>query len=60
MEKCGNMTEQNFAGVNFQIFSTEYHTWGFPVFAPEAPLQGGMSGIPKWYPREINGVYLGK
>lgn len=54
------MTEQNFAGVNFQIFSTEYHTWGFPVFAPEAPLQGGMSGIPKWYPREINGVYLGK
>ena len=45
--------------MKFQIFSTDYHTWGFPVFVPEDPLQGGPAGLPKWELRTRSGVYLG-
>ena len=47
MDEGGKTLEQKFSGVEFQFFPTEYHTWGFPVFVLEAPLQGGKAGLPK-------------
>ena len=48
-----NMTDQKFSGVEFQIFHTDYHTWGFPVFLLEVSLQEGQAGLHKWEPRAI-------
>ena len=48
MDEDVKMQEQNFSGMEFQIFPTDYHTWGFPVFVLESPLQVRPSGIPKW------------
>ena len=59
IDKDGNIPEQRFSGVEFEIFPTEYHTWSCPIFVLEYLLQGGLTGIPKWEPRAINGVYLG-
>ena len=59
MGNDGKMPEQKFAGVEFQIPPTEYHTWGFTVFFLEALFQGGMPGLYKWQPRESNRVYIG-
>ena len=58
IDKDGNMPEQNFSGLRFQICSTDYLTRGQPVFFLEAPLQGGPVGLPKWEPRARTGVYL--
>ena len=52
-------TEQKFSSVEFQIFPTDYHTWGFPVFVLEAQLQIGPEEIPKWEPRARSLVYIG-
>ena len=38
MEKDKKTSEQKFSGVEFQIYPTDYHTWGYPVFVLEAPL----------------------
>ena len=59
MDEDGKMMQKNFAGVEFQIFPTDYHTWGCPVFVLEYPLYGGPAGIPKWEPRERIRFYLG-
>ena len=58
MDEVGKTPEQKFAGVDFQNFPTDFHTWGCPVFVLESPLQGGPSGLPKWEPRASTGVYL--
>ena len=44
--------------MEFQNFPTDYHTWGFPVFVIEYPMQGDPVGLLKWEPRESTGVYL--
>ena len=31
----------------------------FSVLVLESPLKGRLTGIPKWQPREMTGVYLG-
>ena len=36
--------DQKFSGVEFQIFLTDYHTWGFLFFVLEAPPQGNRQG----------------
>ena len=59
MDKDGNTPEKKCSSVEFKHFPTHFHTWGFPVFVLEAPLQGGTEGIPKWETREITRVYLG-
>ena len=40
--------EKKFAGMEFQFFPTDYHTWGFPMFILEAPLQVGLVVLSKW------------
>ena len=52
------MPENNFEGVKFQKFPTDYYTWGRPIFVLESPLKGGSPGIPKWETRATTGVYL--
>ena len=59
IDKYGKTLEQNFSVVEFQICSTDYHTWVCPVFVLEAPLQVVLSGLPKWDPKARTGVYLG-
>ena len=51
--------DQKFAGMDFQKFSTDYHTWGSPVFFLEAPLQGGPTWILKWEPSAMTIVFIG-
>ena len=53
------MPDQNFSGVEFQIYPTDYYTWGCPVFFLESPTQGGKAGITKLEPRERTRVYIG-
>ena len=48
MEGYGKTLDQNFAGVEFKIFPTDYHTWGLPIFFLEATLKGGLAGLPRW------------
>ena len=48
MDEDRKMSEQKFSDVKFQIFPTAYHTWFFPVFVLDAPLQEGPVGLPKW------------
>ena len=55
----GKTPEKKFSGVKFQISPTDSHTWGCLVFVLEDPLQGGLSGLPKWEPRARYRVYLG-
>ena len=45
--------------VELQIFPTDYHTLGCPVFFLEAALKGCLERIPKWEPSSSTGVYLG-
>ena len=54
----GNMPEQKFSGVRFQIRPTDYHTWGCPVFILETPHQEGPTGLTKWEQRAITRVYI--
>ena len=56
MDEELNTTEHNITGVDFQICLMEYHTWGYPLFFLEDPVQGGLAGLPKWESREMTGV----
>ena len=44
MDEDRKTLEKKFAGLEFQIFTTDYHTWCFPVFVLEPPLYGGSAG----------------
>ena len=59
MDNGRKTPDQKFEGMEFQIFSIDYHTWGCPIFFLEASLQGGLVGLPKWDPRTNTGVYIG-
>ena len=59
MDNDGNMTEQKFACMEFQISPIDYHTWGCPVLFLEAPLQRGPEEIPKWEPTKRTRLYPG-
>ena len=54
MDEDRKTPEQKFSDVEFEIFVTDYHTWGCPIFVLESPLQGGP--LPKWEPRAITRV----
>ena len=41
MEKDGKNHEQKFSNVEFQIFPTKYHTWGYPVLVLSSSPTGG-------------------
>ena len=59
MDENVKTTEQKFSVVRFQIFPTDYHTWGCLVFVLESLLRGGTEGLTKWEPRARTRVYLG-
>ena len=59
MYEYGKTLEQKLSSVEYHIFPTYYHTWGFPVLVIEDPLQVGLKRLTKWEPRERVGVYLG-
>ena len=59
MDENRKTPEKKFSGVDFQIFPADYHTWVCPVFIIKAPPQGGPTGLPKWEPMVITGVYIG-
>ena len=46
-----NTPKKHFVGVELQIYSKEYHTWGCTIFFLEAPIQEVMTGLPKLEPR---------
>ena len=54
-----NTPEHKYSNVEFRILPIDYHTWVYPVFFLEFPLQGGPARLPKWEPRSSTGVYLG-
>ena len=58
MDEEGRTPGNKSTNVKFQIWTIDYHTWGWPVFVLEAPLQGGPSGITKWEPISRTGYYL--
>ena len=51
--------EQKFSVVKFKMCLIDYRTWGLLVFFLEAPLQGGLTGLPKWESRACTVVYIG-
>ena len=59
MDEDGKNTYHKFDSMEFQIYTTDYQTWSFPIFVLEAPLKGGPAGIPKWDLRARIIVYLG-
>ena len=59
MDEDVKTPEQKFSGVELQIHPTDYYTCFFPIFVLEAPLQGGLAGLPKWEQRARTGVYIG-
>ena len=58
IDEDGKIPDQNFSGVEFQIFPTDCHTWGCPVFNLESPMYVGLAGLPKWEPILNNIIYL--
>ena len=48
MDEDIKMSEQKFAGVEFQICTTDYHTWCYPIFVLEDSLKRGVTGLTKW------------
>ena len=57
--KYGKIRKEIFTGVTKWLLPDNLHTWGFPVYVLEVPLQGGMVATPKWDYRSRVGVYLG-
>ena len=47
MDEDRNTRDLKFMGVEFKNCPMDYHTWIFPVFVLETPLQGGLEGILK-------------
>ena len=58
MDEDGKTPDKKFLGLEFQICPTGYHTWGFPIVVLYDPLQGWLTGIPKWEPITRTSLYL--
>ena len=50
---------EKFSSTHEEIQTTDFHTWGCPVYVLDAENQSGSIGTPKWDPKSHAGIYLG-
>ena len=43
-----------------EIITTNFHSWGCPIYILDAPNQSVGIGSPKWEPKSHAGIYLGR
>ena len=57
----GTTPDMRFYGVaanNLRLW--DFHTFGYPCYVLDSLLQKNPKGSPKWYPRAVLGIYLGR
>ena len=59
VEDDGFIPMQNFSGTTTDINLKNHYIRGFLVYFLGAIIQGSISGLPKWGPCSLVGIYLG-
>ena len=60
LDKDGRSPIEKFSGVQDDINTSDFHTFGYPTFILNAANQSGYGGTPKWEPRSHTGIYIGR
>ena len=59
LDENGDSPLEKFSGTKEKIMSTDWHTWGCPIFVLVEVNQSRLTSTSKWEPSARVGVYFG-